>query len=193
MTIAATPLRASWLMSFTGLIPLALTVPLLVLHLWSLGILVNGVGALLIIAFHLRRRQGITGLDMLSLACAIANAVLYFGYHTTILLEHLDTVIYSLLAGQVLYAQLRGEPWTTQFAKRAVAPERWVTPEFLTANRLISLVWGACFLCCAGASIWGMLGAWRALIPAIMLVTTAVLTPRLARWFGRRITRSTAR
>jgi hypothetical protein len=187
MTTAATPRRVAWLMSFTGLLPLALTVPLLLLHFWALGIFVNGVGALIIIGFHLRRGQGITGLDVLSLACAIANAVLYFGYHTIILLEHLDTVIYSLLGLQVLYAQLRGEPWTIQFAKRAVAPELWATPEFLTANRGVSLLWGACFVCSAAVSLWRALGAWQTLIPAALLVSMAVFTPRLARWFGRHI------
>lgn len=37
MTAVASPRKLAWLLSFTGLIPLALTLPLLLLHLWMLG------------------------------------------------------------------------------------------------------------------------------------------------------------
>ena len=43
MTAVASPRKLAWLMSFTGLIPLALTLPLLLLHLWMLGIAVSAV------------------------------------------------------------------------------------------------------------------------------------------------------
>jgi hypothetical protein len=187
MTAPASPSKLSWLMSFTGLIPLALTLPLLFLHLWTLGILVSFVSAILIISYHLQRRQGVTSLDMLSLGFVVVNAVLYFGFHTTILFEYLDTIIYTLLFGQVLLAQVRGESWTVQYAKRSVAPELWTTRPFLAANRFISLGWGTCFLLCALVSLWHTLGAWQVLIPIVVLVSMAILTPRLAQWYGRRI------
>ena len=187
MTAVASPRKLAWLMSFTGLIPLALTLPLLLLHLWTLGIAVSAVSAILVISYHLRRHQGITSLDILSLGFAAANGILYFGFHTTILFEYLDTIIYTLLFGQVLYAQMRGEPWTVQYAKRTVAPELWTTRPFLAANRIISLGWGACFLCCALVSLLHALGGWQVLIPAMVLATMAMLTPCVSRWYGRRV------
>ena len=187
MTAVASPRKLAWLMSFTGLIPLALTLPLLLLHLWTLGIVVSAVSAILVISYHLQRHQGVTSLDILSLGFAVVNGILYLGFHTTILFEYLDTIIYTLLFGQVLHAQMRGEPWTVQYAKRTVAPELWTTRPFLAANHVISIGWGVCFLFCALLSLWHGLGAWQVLTPAIVLASMAMLTPRVSRWYGRRM------
>jgi hypothetical protein len=130
----------------------------------------------------------VTSLDLISLGFAVANAVLYLGFHSTILIEYLDTIIYTLLFVQVLVAQVRGEPWTLQYAKRSVAPELWATRAFLETNRFLSICWGACFLSSAFISLWHMLGAWQVAIPALIMVGMAVLTPRLAQWYARRIT-----
>jgi hypothetical protein len=40
-----------WLSSFTGLIPVALAVPLLIFHQWAIATLVSGVSAVLVIAY----------------------------------------------------------------------------------------------------------------------------------------------
>ncbi|MFN8486209.1 MAG: hypothetical protein U0350_01375 [Caldilineaceae bacterium] len=179
--------QQAWLVSFTGLIPLALTLPLLFLHLWLLCLVISGVSAGLVIAYHLRQGQGVSSLDLFSLGFAVVNAVLYLGFHTNVGFEHLDTIMYTLLFGQVLLAQVRGESWTMQYAKRSVAPERWRTRAFVEGNRTISLGWEGCFLASALISLWAALGIWRVLIPAGLLVSMALLTPTIARWYGRRL------
>ncbi len=184
--MANPPRQYSWLASFTGLIPLGLTLPLLVLHSWPLAIAIGIVAALIVITYHLRRGQGVTSLDVFSLGFGLTNAVLYFGFGSTVLLRRLDTVFYSLLFGQVVLAQLRGVPWTVQYARRVVAPELWATRPFMAANQLVSSCWGACFLSCALVSL-APLGMGRTLIPVALLVGMAFMTPRLSRWYGHRV------
>lgn len=176
-----------WLSSFTGLIPVALAVPLLIFHLWAIATLVSGVSAVLVIAYHLRKGQRITSLDLTSLGFALLNFILYFGFHTAILFEYLDTAIYILLLGQIIYAQIWGEPWTIQYAKRSVPAERWSTPAFWKANQFASVIWGGCFLVCLILSLAHGLGVWHVLLPALLLIGLAVLTPRLSLWYGKRI------
>lgn len=184
--MADPPRQYSWLASFTGLIPLALTLPFLVLQLWRVAILVGTVAALIVITYHLRRRQGVTSLDVFSLGFGLTNAVLYFGFGSTVLLRRLDTVMYSLLFGQVVVAQMRGVPWTVQYAKRVVPPELWASGPFVAANRLLSTCWGACFLSCALISLTP-LGIGRTLIPVALLLAMAFMTPRLSRWYRERV------
>jgi len=89
-----------WWQAFTGLVPVLVMVPILLLHAYALGISVAVAGSALVVAYHLRRGQGITSLDVLALTFAAANLVLYFGFDSTLLIEHLDAVFYALLAGQ---------------------------------------------------------------------------------------------
>ena len=73
--------------------------------------------------YHLARGQGITSLDLLALAFAIVNLVLYFALDNTWLIEHVAVVFYTLLALQCAVSLVRGDPWTTQFTRRVVTPE----------------------------------------------------------------------
>jgi hypothetical protein len=175
------------LFSFTGLIPMLLVLPLLIFHLWAIATVVGGFSAILVITYHLHQRQGITSLDLLSLGFALLNAILYFGFHTAILFEYLDTAIYTTLLFQVIYAQIQGEPWTIQYAKRSIPSAQWHTSAFRSANRFISLVWGGCFFSCLILSLFRGLGVWHILLPAILLIGTAVLTPSLSFWYAKRV------
>jgi len=179
--------QRSALLSFTGLIPVALSIPILLFRLWTLGIMVGVVSTAVVIAYHLRKGQGITGLDLMSLVFGVGNAVLYFGFHNTVLLDHLDVLIYTLLFAQVAYAQVRGGSWTIQFARRSVAPELWNTTGFVEGNRFVSLLWAACFGLCDVAALAGPTDAIKLWVPVVLLVATGVLTPRLARWYGTRV------
>ncbi len=175
------------LLSFTGLIPMILVLPLLAFHLWSIATIVGGLSAILVIVYHLYQRQGVTSLDLLSVGFALLNVILYFGFHTAILFEYLDTAIYTVLLGQVVYAQIQGEPWTIQYAKRSIPAAQWHTSAFRSANRFISLVWGGCFSICLILSLLRGLGVWHTLLPAILLIGMAILTPSLSFWYAKRV------
>src|SRR3954469_10886368 len=118
------------LLPFTGLIPVVLMVPVLAFNAYGLAIVLAVLSGAGVIAYHLRRGQGVTSLDLLLLAFGVLNAVLYFGFDDAVLLDHIDAVIYTLLAVQATVSLFRDPPWTTQFTKRTVAPEAWDLAEF---------------------------------------------------------------
>ena len=134
------------LLGFTGLLPLLLSVPILLLQLWGPGIVISIVTTAAVVVYHVRRGQGLTSLDALSILFSVTNAILYLGFKNPVLVQHLDLIIYNVLLAQILYSFRTSEPWTAQFARRSVSPELWSTPGFLRANRVTTLLWGACFL-----------------------------------------------
>lgn len=179
--------RRRILLSFTGLLPVALSIPVVLAHQYALGIGVNLVLTVGVIGFHLSRRQGVTGLDALSLLFGVATAALHWGFRNDVILAHLDTAIYALLCAQVALARLRGAAWTTQFAKRGVAPALWDTPAFRAGNAFVSDVWGGALVVCLVCSMAPVASALVHLgLPIALLIGTGVLTPRLARWYGAR-------
>lgn len=178
--------KPNWLLSFTGLIPVILAIPIIILHQWTLSIIVTLTSALIVIIYHLSKGQGITSLDIFSLLFGVINAILYIGFHNTIILQHLDTTIYTILFAQVVYSLLRGKPWTEQYARRTVAAEIWTTKPFHEVNRFLTTLWGIVFLGCSLMSLFIPNDMLRTILPVVLLVLLAASTPRLVRWFSAR-------
>src|SRR4051794_21639144 len=88
------------LLPFTGLIPVVLMVPVLALNAYGLAIVLTLVSGAGVIAYHLSRGQGVTSLDLILIAFGAVNAILYFGFDNAVLLDHIDAVIYTVLAAQ---------------------------------------------------------------------------------------------
>src|SRR3954452_2205307 len=109
------------LLPFTGLIPVLLMVPVLAFNLYGLAIVLSLVSGAGVIAYHLSRGQGVTSLDLILLGFGLLNAILYFGFDNAVLLDHIDAVIYTVLAAPAAWSLVRGPAWTTQFTKRTVA------------------------------------------------------------------------
>jgi hypothetical protein len=175
------------LLPFTGLIPVLLMVPVLAFNLYGPAIVLALASGGAVIAYHLVRGQGVTSLDLLLLGFAALNAVLYFGFDNAVLLDHIDAVIYTLLAAQATWTLFRGEPWTTQFMRRTVPPEAWTLPEFRAVNRFSTALWAACFAACDLAAL--LLGQpLRLYLPiAGMVATAAVSRPLARRYLARRL------
>jgi hypothetical protein len=173
------PLRQR-LLPFTGLIPVLLMVPVLALNLYAIAIVLGMASGTLVIAFHLRQGQGVTSLDMLLLAFAAANAVLYFGFDNAVLVDHIDAVIYTLLAVMAATSLLTDTPWTTQFARRVVSPVVWGRPEFLAVNRASTALWALGFAACAAMAL-ALDQPLRLYLPIITMVVLAVASRPLSR------------
>jgi hypothetical protein len=182
-TLAPDPIgrRSTWLLSFTGLLPVLLSVPLVLQGLWVPALLVGLLANLAVIAYHLRRGQGVSSLDAVSLAFNATNVVLFFGFGIAVLLEHLDACVYALLVAQVAWGFVRGVPWTMQFARRSTPAALWQTPEFLAANQVTSAAWFAAFLASFAMAVLLPSGSVRFLLPVALIGLTAVFTPRIAR------------
>lgn len=168
-----------WL-AFTGLIPVILMVPVLLAHLYVLGVIVGAVGVVAVIGYHLWRKQGVSTLDGMALVFATVNFVLYAGFDSTWLMQHIDVVFYSLLSAQCAASLVRGAPWTEQFTKRTVVPEMWTVPAFQSMNVLATRLWTSAFVAClvCALTLEDPTGVW---VPVVVMVGTAVVSRRLGR------------
>lgn len=184
-SVSVTTGRASLLLSFTGLLPLVLAVPILLQHLYAVGIVINILSSAAVIAYHAYRRQGVTALDVAALLFGVLSGALYFGLRNTTLPEHLGTVFYVLLAVQVAWSAVRGAPWTLQYARRSAPPEQWSAPAFVAGNWAASALWGASFLGCALISVLASGASLGVYLPLALLAGTALATHPLARGYGR--------
>src|SRR4051795_2090148 len=145
--------------------------------------LVSGAG---VISYHVSRRQGVSSLDVILLCFGALNAVLYFGFDNTILLDHIDAVIYTLLTAHATWSLFRDPPWTTQFTKRTVPQHAWELPEFRAVNRFSTAIWAACFAACDVIALAAG-DPLRLYLPIGLMVLTALLSRRLARAYLARL------
>jgi hypothetical protein len=173
------PLRQR-LLPFTGLIPVLLMVPVLAFNLYAIAIVLGIGSGALVIAYHLRQGQGVTSLDVLLLGFAAANAVLYFGFGNAVLVDHIDAVIYTLLAAMAATSLLTDTPWTTQFTRRVLPPAVWSRPEFLAVNRASTALWAVGFAACDAMAL--LLGQpLRLYLPIATMIGLAIGSRPLSR------------
>ncbi len=175
----------NWLINFSGIVILILTLPLFILNLWSVSIIVTIVLALAFVGYALLKGRKVGSLDVVWLTFGVINAVLYFGFKNTILLQHLDTLIYTVLLAMIVLSLIQRRPWTEQYARRTTPPEFWETKAFHSINFTITVVWGIAFLLCDLVSLLLDRGS-RAIVEAVILVVVAVMTPTLGRLLARR-------
>ncbi|MGN6635074.1 MAG: hypothetical protein ACTHJ6_06365 [Oryzihumus sp.] len=181
MSVPEARASSPWL-AFTGLLPVLLMVPILLVHAYALGVIVAAAGCLAVVGYHLARGQGITSLDLLALAFAVVNLCLYFLTHSTWLIEHVAVVFYTLLAAQCLVSLLRGDPWTAQFTRRVVTPEFLTDPRFRVMNVRATVVWAVAFVACdiLALALHGPVSIW---LPVCVMVAAVVAS----RVMGRRV------
>ncbi len=187
-----------WWLGFIGLAPIALTLPLAFLHLWSFYIVAVIATSLVVLGYRLFQRQRLNGGNVLTLLFGVVNAVLYFGLHISIVLQYVNIAIYTLLFVQIVVSLLWGDPWTEQFTKPFGAARGLLqTRAFHEGNRFVTLIWAAGLLLCVliegVAEIAGkqlpMLELLR-FLPLLLIVVLALQTGRLLGWY---ITRSRSR
>jgi hypothetical protein len=198
---SATPVSgrpARWWLGFIGLAPIALTLPLAFLHLWSLYVVAVIATSLLVLGYRLLQRQRLNSANLLNLLFGVINAVLYFGLHTSIVLQYVNIAIYTLLFVQVVASLLWGDPWTEQFTKPFGAARGLLhTRAFHKGNRFVTMIWAAVFLLCALIEAFAEIAGKQLhrlellrFLPLLLLVVLALQTGRLLGWY---ITRSNLR
>lgn len=124
-----------------------------------------------------------------SLAFGLVLVVAYFAFHSLLLVRRFGVVIDAVLLAQVVRGELRGEPWTLQFAKRMAPPERWSARAFVEGNRFLSRIWALIFVLSLLMAAFGQSALVLFVLPNVLLVVALVSGPSVARWYGRRLTR----
>jgi len=126
-----------------------------------------------------------------SLGFGAVLVIAHFVFHSLLLVRRFGVVIDAVLLVQVIRGELRGEPWTLQFAKRMAPPERWTARAFVEGNRFLSRVWAVIFVLSLLMAAFGHSALVLFVLPNVLLVVALALGPSLARWYGRRVTRCT--
>jgi hypothetical protein len=122
-----------------------------------------------------------------SLGLGVVIVVAYFGFHSTLVLRHFGVVINAVLLAQVVRGELRGEPWTLQFAKRMAPSEAWDSRAFIEGNRFLSRVWALIFVLSLLMETFGQSVLVLFVLPNVLLVVALAVGPSLGRWYGRRL------
>jgi hypothetical protein len=168
------------LLPFTGLIPVILMVPVLAFNLYAVAIGLGIASGAAVIAYHLHKGQGVTNLDVILLGFAVLNAVLYFGFGSSLLIDHIDAVIYTVLSVLAAASLLGGTPWTTQFTRRTTSPVVWERWEFRRINQSSTALWALGFAICDATALVAR-HPLRLYAPIALMVALAVISRRVAR------------
>ncbi len=139
------------------------------------------IAAAVAAALILRNRQaGVKLLEagalVLFLALAVAASFLHPAWSVFEVRFLVDLGLVAIAAGSVLV----GRPFTLQYAREHVPPERWNHPLFLSVNRTISLVWVLAFVLEAASSA---ALAWVPSVPQPLAVLLNIAALAGAIWF----------
>jgi hypothetical protein len=177
----------------TGLIPMLLAAIPFSLSMWALGLLIYFAAATVLIGRQLLLRERIGSMDVFSMSFFFVLGLAYVWLGNVFCLQHFGAVINAVLLAQVLYGEVRRQPWTLQFTRRMYPPELWNDRVFLNTNRLLSDLWGIIFAFCVVSASLGSNGWFRAILPTALPIVAIALSPRFGRWYGQRARTSASR
>jgi len=166
------------------MVPLLLAIPAYMYGLWGVGLVIVVGGGLIFIGSRLVLHKPVSGLDVTSLALGLLLAIAYFGFGNLFFLKHFGAVIYSALLVQVLYGELRGEPFTAQYSKQMYSQGHWATRVFVEGNRFLSRLWGVVFAVAIVLSAFGSTPLVLIVLPNGLVVLVLVLGPDIAHRYG---------
>jgi uncharacterized membrane protein len=163
-----------------GMVPILLAIVPFAMGLWGIGLVIVVGGNALIIGSRVLRHQSNSVLDYSSLGLGVLLVIAYFGFGNLFFLQHFGVVIYTLLLAQVVDGELRGAPFTAQYAKQMYPPAVQGTPTFFEANRFLSRLWGALFFVGIILSAVGTSPLTLIVIPNVLVILGLVRGPAIA-------------
>lgn len=158
------------------LLGLAPFIAFFVLARWIVAAAGLGAAAAIAVALLLRARlRGQrevkvleAGAAVLFVGLAIVASFLRPDWSVFAVRVFVDLGLVAITLGSILV----GRPFTLQYAREQVPPERWTHPLFLAANRRISAVWAFAFTV---ETLCGAVIAWVPGIPALLPLAANVL------------------
>jgi len=167
-----------------GLLPFFLVIPAFTLGQWDFGLAISVAASLIAVGLRLLLHRPVTGLGFSSLGISVLLAIGYLGFGNIFFIQHFGVVIYAALLTQVLYGELRGQPFTAQFSKHVIASERWNTRGFLEGNRFLSRLWGVIFAISILMGIFGTGMLMLMVFPNVLVILGIVLGPNIGHWYA---------
>lgn len=128
-----------------------------------------------------------TGLDVSTLGLLAVVAISYFVFNNTFLILHFGVVIYSILMVQVLYGEIRRQPFTAQHAKQMYPSDRWHTQAFFKGNRFLSRLWGAIFVVSILMVVFGTDTLMLLILPNALMILELVIGPSIGHRYSMRL------
>jgi len=167
-----------------GMLPLFLAIPFFSFGLWGTGFLIAVGGGVIVIGKRRIKGKPVSGLDIVSLLLGVLVAIGYFGFGNVFFIKHFGVVIYGALLIQVLYGELRGQPFTAQYAKQIISSDRWATRGFFETNRFLSRFWGVIFVFSILMAVLGTSPLLLTILPNALVVLALVFGPNIAHWYA---------
>ena len=166
-----------------GILPLFLAIPFFSFGLWDTGILIAIGGSAIVIGKHRIKDKPVSSLDIMSLLLGVLVAIGFFGFGNPFFIQHFGVVIYGALLIQVLYGELRGEPFTPQYSKQMISSDQWNTRGFFEGNRFLSRFWGAIFVISILMTVFGSGTLVLIVLPNVLVVLALVFGPNIGHWY----------
>ena len=112
---------------------------------------------------------------------------LYF-LHWAAVGQHQGLMVHLILATTAWGSLLVGNPFTLQYAREMVPPERWHLRSFIRVNQWITAVWGTDFILQACVLEWQSArgGLLPSVISAVLSALSLIFTLWYPRWVRRR-------
>lgn len=167
-----------------GMLPLLLAIPFFSFGLWGTGILTAVGGSVVVVGKRRLKDKPVSSLDIVSLLLSVLMAIGFFGFGNVYFIKHFGAVIYGALLIQVLYGELRGQPFTAQYSKQMIPSDHWNTRGFFEVNRFLSRFWGVIFAISILMAIVGTGTFVLIVLPNVLAVLALVFGPNIGHWYA---------
>jgi hypothetical protein len=120
-------------------------------------------------------------LELVSFSFFTFDFVALYFLHWRAIGHHQGLLVHLLLAATAWGSLLAGSPFTLQYAREGVPPERWNLPSFVRTNQLITAVWGTDFILQAMVLEWQ--AAKGGVLPSVISTTLTASALAFTMWY----------
>ncbi len=150
---------------------------------WPAAVACGLIAGIALILLEAGRHVEIKLMDWAIVAYFVLAAIATFLVHATTFPTYSSIVIWTLYALVSWTSILVGAPFSSQYARESAPPESWNHPEFVAANRTITLVWSVAFTVNIALVSLAVVPRYNSLLlgvgaPLMMMAACAVFTSR---------------
>lgn len=113
---------------------------------WSAGVAFGLVASVFLLSLEATRHIKVKLMDWVLLGYFVLATIATFLVRSAGFPTYSSVVIWVLYAGVAWASIAFAAPFTLQYARESAPPDRWQSPGFLHANRVITMFWALAFL-----------------------------------------------